>query len=107
MKVNGREINLNGMTLSKTEGARPNKKYEKANDQHVRRTVLYADGSKKLYLDEAHTTAISSADLVELFLIGIAIKTGTGYEVPVNVATTGGYTTVTAGTTDYYSKEKA
>lgn len=106
MRVNGREVNLNGMTSSKTPGPRKNNHYEKANDQHVRGTILYADDAKKLYIDSAKTTGISSADLAAMFLIGIFIATDTGYVVPTSVSTADGVTTVTAGSNEYFSKEK-
>ena len=74
MKLHNTEIDTTGMTLSKTEGyVVPTREYEKANDQHVRNIVLFADANKALFQDAAGTKAAVAAEALRLFNLGSLI----------------------------------
>lgn len=103
-------IPKDGMDVSKTTTANSTKvtrKYEDANDQHVKSVVLYPDGAKKLYRDAAKTNGIDKTELARLASIqSVMILDGTTYKIPASFTIGETYTTVTCGDTDYFSKEK-
>lgn len=74
MKIHNQEVDLTGMTLSKTEGyVVPTREYEKANDQHVRTITLFANASKALFQDSAKTKAAVPAEALRLFNMGALV----------------------------------
>mgnify|MGYP007038193166 CR=1 FL=1 len=74
MRLHNTEIDTTGMELSKTEGyVVPTREYEKANDQHVRNIVLFADANKALFQDAAGTKAAVAAEALRLFNMGALI----------------------------------
>lgn len=103
-------IPKDGMEVSKTPAANSTKvtrKYEDANDQHVKAVVLYPDGAKKLYRDAAKTNGIDKTELARLASIqSVMVLDGATYKTPTAFTIGETYTTVTCGDTDYFSKEK-
>ena len=103
MKIHNTEIDLTGMTVSKTEGyVVPTREYEKANDQHVRNIVLYADANKALFQDAAGTKAAVAAEALRLFNLGsLIIADGNVKYVPTAATLDGTTAKFTVGEATY------
>lgn len=64
--------------------------YARADEKFVKTTILYANGSKKLFYDKgAKTDKVMKADLTELFQKGVVIFMTDTYYTPVCLKTTG------------------
>lgn len=102
-----------GMEVSKnTNYNKPERHYEDANDQHVRKVILYAaadDGN--LFYDKAKTKGIDKNELFRLFGNGIMVVLDGVYYSPTSYEVSGeaGKITVNADQTSlcFYSKEHA
>ena len=101
MKIHGTEINLTGMELSKSNHTPTTKKYEMANDQHIRNIVLFADSSKKLYIDEDKTVKIDAEEAARQYFNGIVIDTGSAYIKPTGMSVSGTTASFTLGSDTY------
>lgn len=103
MKIHNTEIDLTGMTLSKTEGyVVPTREYEKANDQHVRNIVYYANASKALFVDSAKSKAADKAEALRLFTMGsLIIADGDVKYVPTAGTLDNGVAKFTVGSNTY------
>lgn len=103
MKLHNTEIDTTGMDLSKTEGyVVPTRAYEKANDQHVRNIVLYANASKALFQDAAKTKAAVAAEALRLFDLGsLIIADGDVKYVPTAATLNGTTAQFTVGSNTY------
>lgn len=54
--------------------------FDDANDKNVAKVVIFANGSNKLFYDEAFKEAVPAADCLNLFIKGVvAVKAGTYY----------------------------
>ena len=103
MKLHNTPIDTTGMELSKTEGyVVPTREYEKANDQHVRNIVLYADANKKLFQDTTKTKAAVAAEALRLFGLGsLIIAAGDVKYVPTAATLDGSTAKFTVGSDTY------
>ena len=103
MRIHNTEVNLAGMELSKTEGyIPPTREYEKANDQHVRNIVYYANASKALFIDSAKTKAADATEALRLFDLGsLIISDGTVKYVPTAARLDGTTAKFTVGENTY------
>lgn len=103
MKIHNTEIDLTGMELSKTEGyVVPTREYEKANDQHVRNIVLYADSNKALFQDAAKSKAADATEALRLFDLGsLIIADGDVKYVPTAATLDGTTAEFTVGSNTY------
>lgn len=101
MKLHNTEINLHGMELSKSDHTPATKKYEEANDQHIRKIVVYADTNKKLFIDVAKTKKLSAEEAERQFYNGLVIDTGTGVVLPTGCSVASGVASLTIGNDTY------
>lgn len=103
MRIHNTEVNLAGMTTSKTEGyIPPTREYEKANDQHVRNIVYYANASKALFIDSAKTKAADKDEALRLFGLGsLIIADGDVKYVPTAGTLDNGVAKFTVGSNTY------
>ena len=72
--------------------------FQDAKDKYVTAVVLYADGSKKLFVDAAGSIAASAEVALDAFLKGVlVIKSGTAYMRATKIDGN----TVSVGAVDY------
>lgn len=57
--------------------------YADGHEKNVKTVMLHADGTNKLFYDEANLVPVMEDELEDLFLKGMTIKTTTGYIKPV------------------------
>ena len=89
MTLHNTPINTAGMELSGEPKKPVDRKYEEANDQHIREIVLYPDASNRLFYDAAKTTAITLEEATRQFFNGVKILVATGvYATPASIDTT-------------------
>lgn len=98
-------IPTQGMETSKTEGyKKPTRIYEDANDQHVRKYVIYTDNTYA-YVDAAKSEKLTADTLIRWALLGAVVQTSTGYEFISSVTKTGESATLKAGSLTLHSAE--
>lgn len=102
MTIHNTPIDLTGMETSvNTEFVKPERKYEEANDQHVRTVVLYANASHALFIDSNKTKAISADEAARLYFNGIKIFDDGKYLNPVSYELDGTTAKFVAGGVTY------
>lgn len=103
MKIHNTEIDLTGMETSiNHDFVAPTRNYERANDQHVRNIVLYANSNKALFQDAAKTKAAVAAEALRLFGLGsLIIADGSVNYVPTAGTLDGTTAKFTVGSNTY------
>ena len=103
MKIHNTEIDLTGMETSiNTDFVAPTRNYEKANDQHVRNIIYYANASKALFVDADKTKAADKTEALRLFGLGsLIIADGATNYVPTAGKLDGNVAKFTVGDATY------
>ena len=103
MKIHNTEIDLTGMETSiNPDFVAPTRNYEKANDQHVRNIVYYANASKALFVDSAKTKAADKDEALRLFGLGsLIIADSDVHYVPTAGTLDNGVAKFTVGSNTY------